>query len=246
MAEDYIRAMRAMQPQGPYALGSFCAGSHIAVAMAGRLRRQGEALHPLILIDPPVVPPTEEGRTSREISVARIHRILRRMALHGVFVGKNGRGYFRSVYLHFFSRGPGSRHHASKRIAPDQRFATEKPTDVEKDGRYQGIASSWDRIGLDLIAGSDPGAPADLEAASQTSYLIMKAMRQYELRPFDGDVDAILSEDRAIRGADPGFYLRPLSSELRVHVVGRNHNKLFREHLPDVAKTINDILADAS
>ena len=74
----------------------------------------------------------------------------------------------------------------------------------------------------------------------------MKAMREHDPRPFDGEIDAILSEDRAIWGADPNYYLRSLANELRVHEVGRDHKELFREHLPKVAQSINDVLRDAS
>ena len=57
MAREYVRAMQQIQPRGPYFLGSACAGALIAVEMANQLQRHGERVGPLLLIDPPVVPP---------------------------------------------------------------------------------------------------------------------------------------------------------------------------------------------
>ena len=231
MAEDYIGAMRAMQPHGPYALGSLCAGSHVAVAMAGILRRQGEDLHPLVLIDPPVVPPAREGRVDRSLSVARVRRILRRMSADGVFVGKNGRGYFRRIYRHFAYRNTMPWAIAEARMG----------------GSQGDVASrSWDGVGRRRNEASGPDGQADFDAADRTAYMFMKALKAHEPKPIDGEIDAILSKDRAIWGADPNYYLRFLVKDLRVHVVGRDHKNLFREHLPDVAKTINEALRDAS
>ena len=99
---------------------------------------------------------------------------------------------------------------------------------------------------MDSIAGYDPDGTAGIEAASRTSRLFMKTLRQYDPIPFDGEVDAILSKDRAIWGADPNDYLRSLSNQLRIHEVGRNHKNLFREHLAEVAKTVSEILRIAS
>lgn len=230
MVEDYIGAMQALQPQGPYVLGSLCGGSHVAVAMAGSLRRRGEELLPLVLIDPPVVTPAREGRVDWSVSAARFRRTLRRMSADGVFVGRNGRGYFGRIYRHFFSRG--SRRWSTGNTGPEDR----------RDGR---ASQSWERLGVGRIAGSGPDGPPSIETASETSFLFMNALREYDPLPFDGEIDAILSEDRAIWAEDPNYYLRSLSKELRVHVVGRDHKNLFREHLSEVAKKINDVLRDA-
>jgi amino acid adenylation domain-containing protein len=53
MAEDYVREMRRVRPRGPYFLGAMCIGGFIAVEMARLLRRSGESVLPLLLLDPP-------------------------------------------------------------------------------------------------------------------------------------------------------------------------------------------------
>ncbi|HMF57778.1 MAG TPA: amino acid adenylation domain-containing protein [Pyrinomonadaceae bacterium] len=51
MAADYIEAMRAVQPTGPYRLGGWSLGGVVAFEMAQQLQRQGESIAVLALID---------------------------------------------------------------------------------------------------------------------------------------------------------------------------------------------------
>lgn len=52
MAASYIEVMRAVQPEGPYFLGGFCAGGLIAYEIARQLRTQGQSIDFLALLDP--------------------------------------------------------------------------------------------------------------------------------------------------------------------------------------------------
>ncbi len=64
MAANYIRAIRTVQPTGPYAVGGLCAGGLVALEMAQQLRAVGEDVALLALLDsnawtftdPPVPP----------------------------------------------------------------------------------------------------------------------------------------------------------------------------------------------
>ena len=51
MADEYIKAMRIIQPSGPYLLGGWSMGGVIAFEMAQQLQRQGETVALLVLID---------------------------------------------------------------------------------------------------------------------------------------------------------------------------------------------------
>lgn len=55
MARQYLQAMRAIQPRGPYFIGSLCAGGLVCLEMANQLRSAGESVGPLLLIDPPAI-----------------------------------------------------------------------------------------------------------------------------------------------------------------------------------------------
>ncbi|MBN8472056.1 amino acid adenylation domain-containing protein [Corallococcus exiguus] len=51
MASDYVKAIRAVQPSGPYSLGGWSMGGVIAYEMARQLRERGEQVALLALID---------------------------------------------------------------------------------------------------------------------------------------------------------------------------------------------------
>jgi thioesterase domain-containing protein len=53
MAADYIEAMRAAQPEGPYLLGGWSFGGVVAYEMACKLQAEGQTVARLILIDTP-------------------------------------------------------------------------------------------------------------------------------------------------------------------------------------------------
>lgn len=73
MAAEYVRAMRRVQPVGPYLLGAACAGAMIAVEMANVLEKMGERVGPLLLIDPPVTPPGDLPWWPRSVALARAY-----------------------------------------------------------------------------------------------------------------------------------------------------------------------------
>lgn len=54
MASEYVRALKHVQPAGPYFLGAACAGACVVTEMANQIRRAGEGVGPLLLFDPPV------------------------------------------------------------------------------------------------------------------------------------------------------------------------------------------------
>src|SRR5206468_10373945 len=51
MAAQYIADLRALQPVGPYFLGGYCFGGNVAYEMARQLRRQGEEIGLLALMN---------------------------------------------------------------------------------------------------------------------------------------------------------------------------------------------------
>lgn len=51
LASEYVKAMREVQPRGPYMLGGMCRGAHIAFEMALQLKAQGETVSLLAILD---------------------------------------------------------------------------------------------------------------------------------------------------------------------------------------------------
>jgi thioesterase domain-containing protein len=75
MAEDYLREVRGLQPEGPYLLGGFSGGGITAFEMAQQLLAQGEEIAALLLLD--AIPPTRpqpSGRDRLQIQAQRLAR----------------------------------------------------------------------------------------------------------------------------------------------------------------------------
>ncbi|HEV8340935.1 MAG TPA: alpha/beta fold hydrolase, partial [Candidatus Binatia bacterium] len=60
MATDYIKALRTVQPKGPYLLGGWSMGGLVAFEMAQQLHAQGEGVDLLALLDARITPPDEK------------------------------------------------------------------------------------------------------------------------------------------------------------------------------------------
>ncbi len=116
MAADYLKDIQTFQPQGPYFLGGASIGGMIAFEMAQQVRRQGQEVALLILIDPTSLqyhPPvwvrcrkslTKIGRTLANIICERYlktgRRIPRRLCMpYFLHVGlQAGRAYIPQPY----------------------------------------------------------------------------------------------------------------------------------------------------
>jgi surfactin family lipopeptide synthetase A len=57
IAADHLDALRAVQPEGPYLLGGFCAGGHVAFELARQLQARGERVDALAIIELGIVSP---------------------------------------------------------------------------------------------------------------------------------------------------------------------------------------------
>ena len=83
MAAHYIREMRTIQPQGPYALGGFCFGAILAFEMAQQLRAQGQGVGLLASFDGPAPHYDSLVRPSQSEAMrlkSRLSRFRRRFA----------------------------------------------------------------------------------------------------------------------------------------------------------------------
>src|SRR5690606_8475653 len=74
MADCYLAAVRAAQPEGPYRLGGYSGGGLVAMEMAHRLRREGAEVELLVLFDSLAAP---EAQT--KVTLAQKIRLVRRI-----------------------------------------------------------------------------------------------------------------------------------------------------------------------
>jgi thioesterase domain-containing protein len=78
LAERYVDALRAVQPEGPYQLGGWSFGGVVAFEMARRLEARGDEVSLLAMID--VAPPQREVRPEAPVDWARFAEDLRGLA----------------------------------------------------------------------------------------------------------------------------------------------------------------------
>jgi thioesterase domain-containing protein/acyl carrier protein len=77
LAEDYLKALRNVQPHGPYQLVGFCRGAQIAHEMARRLTMAGETVALLAVLDTWVLENTYNNFLYVEYYYKRIRSLLR-------------------------------------------------------------------------------------------------------------------------------------------------------------------------
>jgi amino acid adenylation domain-containing protein len=82
MAERYIRAMRSLVPQGPFAVAGFSSGASVAYEAVRQLAATGDALDGLVLLDPPF-----HRQPPRSSTVEAALRRIREEGLHGLTNG---------------------------------------------------------------------------------------------------------------------------------------------------------------
>jgi hypothetical protein len=75
MADEYIAAMRVVQPRGPYLLAGWCLGGKVAFEMANRLVAAGEEIAALVLFD------TRSPATPVERLLQATERVTKRASL---------------------------------------------------------------------------------------------------------------------------------------------------------------------
>jgi amino acid adenylation domain-containing protein len=80
MATEYLRAMRARQPQGPYLLGGWSTGGVVAFEMARQLIAQGEEVPRVVIIDVP--PPTQSGSRRERTTAYALASFARKTTLY--------------------------------------------------------------------------------------------------------------------------------------------------------------------
>jgi thioesterase domain-containing protein len=66
IAAEYITAMRAAQPEGPYLLGGWSFGGFVAFEMAQQLQEQGEQVALLAMLDTMLPPENADGNNEEE------------------------------------------------------------------------------------------------------------------------------------------------------------------------------------
>lgn len=203
MAETYIGAIRRAQPHGPYAIGGFSFGGQVAYDMACRLRRAGEAVALLVLID-------SRLRTGNTMPPGpRIRGHLRRLAAldaqgRAAYVAQRIRPFLKRVSNRLLPVGTAALGSARKAHAAGRRLA---PQEVEAVSTHVSrgfvLTPGYDGPALLIKTELPPSLRAD---AHDTWARLMPG--GLTVVPISGEHDEILGEP----------YVRALAAALGEHL----------------------------
>ncbi len=222
MAADRLKAIRAIQPAGPYRLGGFCNGGVIAFEMARQLAREGDSVDALLMID------------SRAINGPPLFRLLSGLARWAARARRSGEAARRSLFLRLRlvvdayaeSGQPGGRGRA--------RFVADKLAGLARR-RSEPSGSA--------------GAPAPDTAADEVSdFAVLRPaygerLRDYVPGRYPGRVVLFRSshlDDRPPAGPTAGWH--HLASAVDVHPLPGNHQQAVTRHVEVLAEKMSRYL----
>jgi len=202
LAARFLRQLRAMSPEGPYALVGDCVGGTIAFEMARRMWAEGAPVALLVLLDAPYPTPARRRRVwlSRRAPAAvrlleRLSYFRRRLAYHfGIlrtmtrgrtgYVLRMGRVGTRGLLAGGSARG---RERVERRTSYVAAAAAWEPAPFEgrllliesEEGERRGFSAAWGRLargGCEVVR--VPGAHADfiLEHGARVAAALRRAL----------------------------------------------------------------------
>jgi thioesterase domain-containing protein/acyl carrier protein len=212
IADLYVKAMRTVQPTGPYHIASICAGAFIALAMCHLLEKAGQTIGRLILLDPTPTPPRIKPTIVKEKKRAR-HRAFGAQ-LFGLFTREQ--------------RGGAT----SKQLAPGE--MTEKKAKLQR----QRVARRVEEI--EDIEPDQRSYTA--ERMFKVSQQFRAALYRHEPRPYPGKAIVLVSSARAQEVlAENAFWPNHLGS-MQHKVLGKTHSEVFDEKLAETARFVKEAL----
>jgi amino acid adenylation domain-containing protein len=210
MAAVNLEALRAVQPHGPYRLGGYCHAGVVAYEMAQQLRRAGESVEALFLVD--ALPGLGRWRPARRLvqlaallttrtpaaRQARELDLMHRIGRYARFKNAPSAGRLAGYPLRVLAR----------RLARLKRRADQvRPT---------------------------PAAPAPRSELQAFLDFQLQALNRYAVRPYPGPAVVVVSRRSGSEGRDPVDAWRPLLRRLEVVTVDAPHLGMVSTHLPAI------------
>ena len=216
MATDYIREMRAIQPNGPYLLVGECVGGIVAYEMAQQLLAQGQQVALLALLDTP--------RPTRVRQFGFWWRQLRDRGL--LSWGRLPRRIVHHWRQQSADRGLGERlgHLLGKSLSFAQKIASVsylKPSPPKNEK----LKDMWH------------------DEILRTGYL--RILYRYRPRRYPGRITMLVNEVDARRHPDFGWR-RLAAGGLTIYTVPGDHYSYIRDHAKNIAERLRDCLEKAA
>jgi thioesterase domain-containing protein len=216
MAASYVAEVRALQPEGPYALGGFSSGGVIAFEMAQQLHAAGQQVSLLALLDSWLPTPPASGSTSAAPSL-------------------------RDLTTHLKSWVVGAR----ELTAPQRRDLVQIKLRMARARLKHALGmdrGNLDAASVGALADLFGFSPEQRRIA----LVIFRALHRYQPRPYPGPVvlfRARMQPFANARRADSGWGL-VAAGGVEVHPVGSNHLGMMQEpHVRDLALQLRRCLA---
>ena len=226
MAAHYAREIRSLQPQGPYYLGGYSAGGWIAFATAQELRRQGQQVGMLAMIDTftsPLLPWALYVRVRGPHLMGRLRFHLR----HWFSMPLHERGKYVA------GRWTALKNHWAHNRKPPSKAASGVPTYAAR-------------------LGNDPGPSAQAlhrfmckqmrtDAAGDDLDPYIRAVLSYKPDFYDSPVDFFLAVDNHV--ARLVSVLCFFRGDVRIHRVHGTHLEILdKNHIHSFSKTFTEAL----
>jgi len=213
LADEYLRCMLMVRPDGPYHIAGFCNGSWIVMEMARRLNALGKEVGRVIILDPGVLP----GEMRKAFDLADARRNSGLLALARLQAAKLEL-YYKSVLAKYRfyrisgkwldPRDPANHDH------PDIRARHKDSINRKKKKSKKPAFKSEEELEVRRTP----------EAKDASSKLMLAFYRYVSDNPIPNRVDIIASEFLNERLANPVHPINVLMPNSNVIVFGKHHD----------------------
>jgi acyl carrier protein len=224
IAADYLNAMLEIQPNGPYLIAAFCAGSWIAVEMVKQMRQRGLAPDRLVFMDPGLHSAMDdEFLVNRGVSGANIPVVSPIAAAIKLAASDS---YRRAKFLFRTGHWVNGQDRASFALPAVREFWIDRQRrrlDPEEVGIVRSrVAENGSANGASASDGQETGHTG-LEAAAVASAKLQLAFRTYNPDPYYGPIDLIVSRKTARGLENKAHPINRVLPNRRLIVFGETH-----------------------
>jgi thioesterase domain-containing protein len=238
-AEEYLQAIRTVQSEGPYLIGGWSFGGHVAFEMASRLREAGQEVALLVAID------TEAPVAGRKLTFRQRCTYLKNLLVEGfVFAGSVAPYLYDGLYL-LFSRAKSGGDDVAMGMS-----------------RWEYLQWAWSAAMYRLLGRRAGLAEANsqdtrllrmrLPAVRRILYVLrchLGVVRHFRPQPYSGRLTLLRADQQVVRQFYTGKTLGwddLVAGGMEVYQVSGNHATLFQEpHIEAVAEVLKACIEKA-
>ena len=225
IAAGHLDALRAVQPEGPYLLGGYCAGAYVAFEMAQQLEAVGQHVTSLVMI--------EQGVSHAEIRVVRTL-----LGLWGKLVGHNSEQQIR-----LFLRARAYYREKLLGVLPSRWLQTIRTADsILRKGLERAIRVFLPGpryIQLPSLLPTDYAPDMRSRVAFELGYRYTWAITRYVPTRYRGRVALFSAKDEQTGATtDPTMGWKNITENIDGYTIPGTHSTIITTHVEDLAKQL--------